>query len=171
MSFRPAAALLAAAFALPQVACTPMPPSAAVTRCTTPLQQQRSPWQECTLRVDRFDGRTSTGFHGKSPRYYRHFEAEADFRIERGRVTVTVRGGGEPVVFVVEPGKPWRGRIVAPLEYITSKRRRFTILMEPEGDASGLDASIRHRHVSGSSKTPVSVVRADGRDDAGVPGR
>jgi hypothetical protein len=158
MSFRPFATLLAAASVLSLAACTP-PEGAAVTNCEISVQLSESPWKHCTLQVGTFDGRAAASFRGKSPAYYRYFEAEAGFRIERGRVRVTVRGSGEPVVFTVEPGRPWQGHIVARLNRQDRKDRKFTVVLEPEGEASGLHATIRHRDAQRSFETPTTVTR------------
>lgn len=158
MPFRPVATLLAAAFVLSLAACAP-PEGAAVTRCKKSVQLSENPWQDCTLRVDAFHGRAAATFRGESPAYYRHFEAETAFHVQRGRVQVTVRGSGEPIVFTVEPGKPWQGRIVAQLNRRDRKDRKFTMVLEPEGDASGLRATVRHRDVQRSMETPTTVTR------------
>jgi hypothetical protein len=158
MSFRPIATLLAAASVLSLAACTP-PQGAAVTSCEKSMQLAENPWKDCVLRVDIFHGRAAATFRGESPAYYRYFEAETGFRVERGRVRVTLRGSGEPVVFTVEPGQPWQGHIVAQLNRRDRKDRKFTITLEPEGDASGFQATIRHRDVQRSMKTPTTVTR------------
>lgn len=159
MSFRPIATLLATAFVLALTACTP-PEGAAVTSCKKSIQLSENPWQDCTLRVDTFHGRAAATFRGESPSYYRYFEAETGFRVERGRVRVTLQGSGEPVVFTVEPGRPWQGHIVARLDRRDRKDRKFTMVLEPEGDASGFQASVRHRDEQRSLKTPTTVTRA-----------
>lgn len=123
------------------------------------MQLAENPWKDCTLRVDTFDGRAAATFRGESPMYYRYFEAEAGFGVERGRVRVTVRGSGDPVVFSVEPGQPWHGRIVAQLNRRDRKDRKFTITLEPEGDASGLHATVRHRDAQRSMKTSTTLTR------------
>lgn len=159
MSFRPTVTLLATAFVLASTACTP-PEGAAVTNCKKSIQLSQNPWRDCTLQVDRFHGRAAATFRSESPGYYRYFEAEAAFRVERGRVRVTVQGSGEPAVFTVEPGRPWQGRIVAQLNRRDRKDRMFTVVLEPEGDASGFRATIRHRDEQRSLKTPTTVIRA-----------
>jgi hypothetical protein len=158
MSFRPIASLLAIVFVLPLAACTP-PKGAAIVSCEKKMQLAENPWKDCTLRVDTFDGRAAATFRGESPMYYRYFEVEAGFGVERGRVRVTVRGSGDPVVFSVEPGQPWHGRIVAQLNRRDRKDRKFTITLEPEGDASGLHATVRHRDAQRSMKTSTTVTR------------
>ncbi len=158
MSFRPVATLLATVSMLSLAACTP-PKGAAVTNCEVPMQLAENPWRNCTLRVDTFDGRAAATFRGESPGYYRYFETEAGFSVVRGRVRVTVQGSGEPVVFTVEPERPWRGHIVAQLNRRDRKDRKFTMVLEPEGDASGFHAAVRHRDVQRSLKTPTTITR------------
>lgn len=164
MSSRPIATMLAAVFVLPLVACKP-PKGAAVTHCEIPVQLSENPWKQCTLRVDTFDGRAAASFRGESPAYYRYFEAETSFRVEAGRVRVTVRGSGEPVVFTVAPGRPWQGRIVARLNRQDRKDRKFMIALEPQGDASGFQATVRHRDVQRSMKTTTTVTRTRTRNE------
>lgn len=159
MSSRPVAALLAAVFVLPLAACSP-PKGAAIVNCETPIQVSENPWKHCTLQVDTFDGRAAATFRGESPGYYRYFEAETSFHVERGRVRVTVSGGGAPAMFTVEPGRRWQGRIVAQLNRRDRKDRKFTIVLEPEGDASGFRATVHHRDEQRSLKTPTTVTRA-----------
>lgn len=156
MPLRPIATLLAAAFVLPLAACTP-PEGAAVVSCEKRMQLSENPWKQCTLKVGTFHGRAAATFRGESPAYYRYFEADAGFSVEQGRVRVTLQGNGEPVVFTVEPGKPWQGEIVAQLNRRDRKDRKFTIALEPEGDASGFLATIRHRDIQRSLKTPTIV--------------
>lgn len=158
MSFHPIATLLVAASVLSLAACTP-PEGAAVVNCEKKMQLAQNPWRDCTLGVDTFHGRAAATFRGESPTYYRYFEAETGFRVERGRVRVTLQGSGEPVMFTVEPGQSWQGRIVAPLNRRDRKDRKFTITLEPEGDASGFQATVRHRDVQRSMKTPTTVTR------------
>ena len=144
--------------------CTP-PEGAAVMRCETPMQMADNPWKQCTLAVDTFHGRAAATFDGKSPGFYRYFEAETAFRIEQGKVRVTVRGQGDPVVFTVEPKKPWQGTIVARLNDLRvgtrrdRKSRGFIVTLEPEGEASGLHATIRHHSVNLPLKTKTTVTR------------
>lgn len=166
MSFRPVAPLLAAVIVLSLTSCTP-PKGAAIANCEMPIQLADNPWRNCTLRVDVFDGRAAATFRGESPSYYRYFEAETGFRVERGRVRVTLQGSGEPVMFTVEPGQPWQGHIVAQLNRRDRKDRKFTMVLEPEGDASGLQATVRHRDVQRSLKTPTTVTRTSD-ESAGV---
>ena len=148
---RPALAGLAAAFLL--AACT-APPGAAVTSCTTAQPAGRNPPRDCSLRVERFDGRASASFSAEAPAFYGHYEADAEFAVEQGRVRVSVYGSHDPVEFVVEPGRPWRGRIVARLD---RHDRGFHVAMVPQGDAAGLEATIRHRHVVRSMVSPTEV--------------
>ncbi|EIM02403.1 hypothetical protein RHOFW104T7_08760 [Rhodanobacter thiooxydans] len=153
------ATLLAAALVLPLAGCTP-PEGVAVVDCEKPVQLSDNPWKRCTLRVGTFHGRAAATFRGKSPGFYRYFEAESAFRVERGRVRVTVRGSGEPVVFTVEPQRPWQGHIVARLNRQDRKGRSFTVVLEPEGDASGFQATVRHRDVQRSMETSTTVIPA-----------
>lgn len=152
------AALLAVALVLSLAACTPRE-GAAIVNCTKSAQLTLNPWRQCALRVDTFRGRAGGTFRGESPRYYLYFEAEAAFSVERGRVRVKVSGSGEPVVFTVEPGRPWQGHIVAPLNRRDRKDRKFTITLEPEGEASGFEASVRHRDVQRPATTPTTATR------------
>ena len=148
-------ALLGAALALPLGACH-APAGAAVTRCSTETQVLvNNPQRDCSLRVERFDGRAVASFAADAPRYYRHYEAEAEFAIERGRVLVSVYGSHDPVEFVVEPGRPWKGRIIARLN---RQDQRFHVAMEPQNEAGGLQATIRHRNVVRSMVSPTEVL-------------
>lgn len=163
MSFRPVASLLAVALALPLSACTP-PRGAAVVDCTVRPQLALNAWTDCTVRVDAFHGPASASLRSRSPAHYRHFEAEGDFTVERGRVRVTVRGRGEPVVFTVAPGQPWHGRVVSQLVAAQRDRddRAFTIALEPEGEASGFHATLRYRgtrHPMKAAATTRSAAR------------
>lgn len=155
MPCRTSSLMLAAALLLPLAACTP-PEGAAVTSCTTTAQLGvQNPARDCVLRVDRFTGGASASFSADGPSFYRHYEAQAEFTVERGSVLVRVLGSHDPVQFLVEPGRPWKGRIVARLG---RQDRRFRIAMEPQGDAAGLQATVRHRKVTRSMLSPPEVL-------------
>lgn len=155
MTDRTILALVAAALALALGACT-APSGAAVTRCTTEIQVLvQNPQRDCTLRVDTFKDRAVASFQADAPKFYRHYEADAEFAIERGQVLVRVYGSHDPVEFVVEPGRPWKGRIVARLN---RQNQRFHVSLEPQGEAAGLHATIRHRNVVRSLVSPVEVL-------------
>ena len=64
-------------------------------------------------------------------------------------------GGHEPVEFVVEPGRPWKGRIVGRLN---RSDQRFHVSLMPQGSAGGLQATIRHRNVVRSLVSPTEVL-------------
>lgn len=146
----PALALLSAL-----AGCTP-PRHAAVTSCTIARQLgEANPLRECTMQVAEFDGNASAAFTAESPRFYRHYEADAEFHIEHGSVLVRVLGGHEPVEFVVEPGRPWKGRIVGRLN---RSEQRFHVSLMPQGSAGGLQATIRHRNVVRSLVSPTEVL-------------
>ena len=155
MPCRPARFVLASALLLTLSGCTP-PDSAAVTSCTTDMQLGTlNPVRDCVLKVRRFDGHASASFAAEAPRYYKHYEADAEFAVESGRVLVQVIGSHEPIAFVIEPGRPWKGRIVARLN---RQNQRFRIAMEAQGEASGLQATVRHRNVVRSMLAPVEVL-------------
>ena len=155
MFLRACAPALVLASTLALGACT-APSGAAVTRCSSGAAALvQNPQRDCTLEVQAFSGRTVASFQADAPDFYRHYEADAEFAVRSGRVRVSVYGSHDPVEFVVEPGRPWKGRIVARLN---RQDRRFRVALEPEGEAAGLQATIRHRNVVRSAVSPTEVL-------------
>jgi len=155
MPLRPLPLAFAAALALPLAACSP-PQGVAITSCTTATQPGVSnPERDCMMRVEDFSGSTEAMFSADGPGFYRHYEADARFEIERGSVLVRVHGSHDPIEFLVEAGRPWKGRIVARLN---RQNHRFRVSMEPRGEAAGLQARIRHRNVLRSMVSPPEVL-------------
>jgi len=154
MAHRPLPFILAAALALPLAACSP-PRHAAITSCSTAARFGVSnPERACVMRVAEFNGNADASFSAEGPGFYRHYEADAEFSIERGSVLVRVHGSHDPIEFVIEPGRPWKGQIVARLN---RRNQTFRISMEPLGEAGGLEARIRYRNVKRSLLAPPQV--------------
>lgn len=128
-----------AMLALATSGCEP-PDSSAVTRCTASRLPFSHMQGECRVGVVQFDGPAAAGIKVDTPK--RLAFVQARFTVQQGTVKVILRGNTGPVQeVIVRPGAP------ATLESIVRlrlKRGGFHLRFEPEGQATGLEGTLRY---------------------------
>lgn len=149
-----------ATLALAASGCEP-PDDSAVTRCTATTLPFSNVRGECSVGVVHLDGPAAAGIKVDTPRRYALVQAR--FTVQQGTVKVVLRGstGGPAQEVVVRPGAP------ATLEGIVRlrpKRSGFHLRFEPDGQAAGLEGTLRYESRSTSSRGGRAALREQDHD-------